>query len=104
MTFRPWIRGGVGSDDDNPDIENYMGRGDVSIVHTRGDQIFSLMARHSLRGGDDSRGALQFDWGFPLTSHLHGHLQLFSGYGESMLDYDHKATYVGFGISVLDWF
>ena len=104
VTFRPWIRVGDGSDDDNPDIENYMGRGDVTIVHTRGDQIFSLMARHSLRGGNDSRGALQFDWGFPLTSHLHGHLQLFSGYGESMLDYDHKATYVGFGISVLDWF
>ncbi len=104
VTFRPWIRVGDGSDDDNPDIENYMGRGDVTIVHTRGDQVFSLMARHSLRGGDDSRGALQFDWGFPLTSHLHGHLQLFSGYGESLLDYDHKATYVGFGISVLDWF
>ena len=104
VTFRPWIRISDGSDDDNPGIEDYIGRGDVTVVHVRDDQVFSLMARHSLRGGDRSRGALQFDWGFPLTSHLHGHLQLFSGYGESMLDYDHKATYVGFGISVLDWF
>ena len=104
VTFRPWIRISDGDDDDNPGIEDYMGRGDVTLVHVRGDQIFSLMARHSLRGGERSRGALQFDWGFPLTSHLHGHLQLFSGYGESMLDYDHRANYVGFGISVLDWF
>ncbi|GGK08071.1 phospholipase A [Luteimonas terricola] len=104
ITFRPWIRISDGSDDDNPGIEDYLGRGDVTLVHARGDQTFALMARHSLRSGDRSHGALQFDWGFPLSSHLHGHLQLFSGYGESMLDYDHKATYVGFGISVLDWF
>jgi len=104
IMFRPWIRLSDGSDDDNPDIEDYLGRGDVTLVHTRGDQTFALMARHSLRGGERAHGAMQFDWGFPLSSHLHGHLQLFSGYGESMLDYDHKATYVGFGISVLDWF
>jgi phospholipase A1 len=104
ITFRPWIRISDGSDDDNPGIEDYLGRGDLTLVHTRGDQVFALMARHSLRGGDRSHGALQFDWGFPLSSHLHGHLQLFNGHGESMLDYDHKATYVGFGISVLDWF
>jgi len=104
VTFRPWIRISDGDDDDNPGIEDYMGRGDVTVVHTRGRQTFALMARHSLRGGDRSHGALQFDWGFPLTSHLHGHFQAFSGYGETMLDYDHRATYVGFGISVLDWF
>ena len=104
VVFRPWIRISDGSDDDNPGIEDYLGRGDVTLVHTRGDQTFALMARHSLRGGDRSHGALQFDWGFPISSHLHGHLQLFSGYGESMLDYDHRASYVGFGISVLDWF
>lgn len=104
ITFRPWIRISDGDEDDNPGIEDYMGRGDVTLVHTRGDQVFALMARHSLRGGDRSHGALQFDWGFPISSHLRGHVQMFSGYGESMLDYDHKATQVGLGISVLDWF
>src|SRR5690606_12011846 len=76
ITFRPWIRISDGSDDDNPGMEDYMGRGDVTLVHTRGDQIFALMARHSLRGGDRSNGALQLDWGFPISSHLHGHMQL----------------------------
>ena len=62
------------------------------------------MARHSLRGGDRSRGALQFDWGFPLNRPLRGHLQVFDGYGESLIDYNHRATYVGLGISLLEWF
>ncbi|MBJ7574442.1 phospholipase A [Luteimonas sp. MC1828] len=105
VTFRPWIRLSDGSDDDNPGIEDYLGRGDVTLVHTRDDgQVYSLMARHSLRSGDRSHGALQFDWGFPISNQLRGHLQVFEGYGESMLDYDHRATYVGLGISVIDWF
>ena len=106
LMLRPWIRIGEGSDDDNPDMEDYMGRGDLTLTHVRGRNEFSLMARHSLRGGDRSHGALQFDWGFPVHRSLpmRGHLQLFHGYGESMIDYNHKAGYVGLGISLQEWF
>lgn len=106
LMLRPWVRIGEGSDDDNPDIEDYMGRGDLTLTHVRGRNEFSLMARHSLRGGERSHGALQFDWGFPVHRSLpmRGHLQLFHGYGESMIDYNHKASYVGVGISLQEWF
>ena len=104
LTLRPWVRIDDGSDDDNPDIEDYMGRGDLTLVHTRDGHVYSLIARHSLRGGDRSHGALEFDWGFPISNQLRGHVQAFHGYGESMIDYNHKATYVGLGISLLDWF
>jgi len=104
LVLRPWYRIPEGSNDDNPDIEDYMGRGDLTVVHVAGDNQFSLMARHSLRGGDRSHGALQFDWGFPITRQLRGHLQIFDGYGESMIDYNHKATYVGLGVSLLEWY
>ncbi|MGH8083356.1 MAG: phospholipase A [Lysobacter sp.] len=104
IVARPWWRISDGNDDDNPDIEDYMGRGDITIVHTRGRHEFSLMARHSLRSGDRSHGALQFDWGFPIHNQLRGHLQIFDGYGESLIDYNHKATYIGLGISLLEWY
>ena len=106
LMLRPWIRISDGGDDDNPGIEDYIGRGDVTLTHVRGRNEFSLMARHSLRGGDRSHGALQFDWGFPIHRGLpmRGRLQVFHGYGESMIDFNHKATYVGVGISLQEWF
>ena len=108
LMLRPWIRVADGDDDDNPDMEDYLGRGDLTLTHLRGRNEFSLMARHSLRDGDRSHGALQFDWGFPLTRQarmpMRGHLQVFHGYGESMIDYNHKATYIGLGISLQEWF
>ncbi|GAA3919805.1 phospholipase A [Luteimonas lutimaris] len=104
VMLRPWIRISDGNDDDNPDIEDYMGRGDMTIVHTIGKHELSLMARHSLRGGDRSHGAVGFDWGFPIHNSLRGHLQVFDGYGESLIDYNHRSTYIGLGISLLEWF
>lgn len=104
LTVRPWWRLSDGSDDDNPGIGNYMGRADATLVHVRDGHEFALMARHSLRTGGDSRGALQFDWGFPLTRTLRGHVQVFDGYGESLIDYNHRSTQVGLGISLLEWF
>ena len=105
IMLRPWYRIPESRhDDDNPDIADYMGRGDMTLVHTVGRNEFSLMARHSLRSGDRSHGALQFDWGFPITNQLRGHVQVFDGYGESMIDYNHRASYVGLGVSLLEWY
>lgn len=104
LMLRPWWRIPDGRDDDNPDISNYVGRGDLTLVHRRGRNEFSLMGRHSLRSGDAAHGAFQFDWGFPISSALRGHVQVFDGYGESLIDYNHRATYFGLGVSLLEWY
>ncbi|WP_342315609.1 phospholipase A [Lysobacter sp. FW306-1B-D06B] len=105
LTVRPWWRvKESANDDNNRDIEDYIGRGDATLVYVRGGHQFSLMGRHSLRGGDRSHGALQFDWGFPISNNLRGHLQVFDGYGESLIDYNHKATYIGLGVSLFEWY
>lgn len=105
LMLRPWYRFEEDADDDNnPDIKNYIGRGDLTANYKWKDHQFSLMLRHSLKGGDDSHGAVQFDWAFPLAGSLRGHLQVFDGYGESLIDYNHKATYVGLGVSLMNWF
>jgi len=104
LVLRPWFRISDGNDDDNPDIEDYIGRGDAMLTYSNGGHEFTVLGRHSLRGGDDSRGAVQLDWGFPINRTFRGHVQAFHGYGESLIDYNHKATYFGLGISLLEWY
>ncbi|WP_425601004.1 phospholipase A [Dyella sedimenti] len=105
VVVRPWWRVPEGGrDDDNPDISNYMGRADMQIVHEWHGQEFGLMLRHSLRGGSESHGAAQFTWAFPIAGNLRGYMELFKGYGESLIDYNHNATYLGVGVSLLDWY
>ena len=105
MMIRPWYRiEEDAKDDNNPDIKDYMGRGDITGFYRWNDHEFSLMLRHSLKGGDDSHGAAQFDWAFPIKGKLRGHFQLFDGYGESLIDYNHRATYVGLGVSLMNWY
>ena len=106
LNLRPWIRVPERhASDDNPDIDDYMGRGDATLVRVwpSGHQV-SLMLRHSLRSGAQSQGAAQFDWAFPLHHTFRGHLQVFDGYGESLVDYNHRATYIGLGISLMEWY
>ena len=105
LMVRPWYRIEEDfKDDNNPDIKNYIGRGDLTAFYRWNDNDFSLMLRHSLKGGDDSHGAIQFDWAFPIKGKLRGHFQLFDGYGESLIDYNHRATYVGLGVSLMNWY
>ncbi len=105
LVLRPWWRVPEGSrEDNNPDIEDYIGRGDAMLVYRHGNHELAAIGRHSLRGGERSHGSLQLDWGFPLDGPLRGHVQVFSGYGESLIDYNHRSTYVGLGISLTEWF
>lgn len=105
ITVRPWRRipEALGQDD-NPDISEYLGNGDITLIKRWGKQEFSALLRHNFRPGQDGRGALQLDWAFPLAGQMRGHLQMFSGYGESMIDYNHRSNYFGLGVSLLEWY
>ena len=105
ITMRAWrcIDGAVGKSD-NPDISDYMGRFEVTVARVLGDHQFSLMARHSLKAGNRSHGAAQFEWAFPVHAPLRGRLRFFHGYGESQIDYNFKATWISLGISLVEWF
>lgn len=104
LQLRPWARvfDVAGERDDNPDIEDYAGRGELIAAYRTNGQVVTLTGRHSLRGGRRSRGSAQLDWAFPIAGSLNGHVQLFSGYGESLIDYNHRQTTLGIGVSFYD--
>lgn len=102
--LRPWWRiDEDASDDDNADIEDYVGRAELLLTRQWGEHVVALQLRHSLRGGDRSRGSGQVEWAFPLDGALRGYLQWFSGYGESLIDYNLRQNKLGIGILIVGW-
>jgi phospholipase A1 len=102
--IRPWWRIPESSrSDDNPDIEDYMGRADLLLVRKSEGHELSFLLRHSLRLGDRSHGSVQVDYAFPITSYLKAYVQVFNGYGASLIDYNHRQTRLGVGISLVQW-
>ncbi len=101
VMLKPWIR--IGSKiDDNENISDYIGRGEADITYDWGRQRFRAIARHSLNLGDKSRGSLQLNWSFPIFENFNGHFQLFDGYGETLIDYNHRQTTFGIGVSLIN--
>ena len=52
------------------------------------------------------RRFVQLDWATPLRATLGAarlHVQLSSGYGETLIDYNHNQTTIGVGVSFGDW-
>ena len=53
------------------------------------------------------RGSVRLEWlrqaGRPDKSNLRLHTQLFSGYGDSLIDYNRKRTVLSVGFSLVDF-
>jgi phospholipase A1 len=88
--------------DDNPDIYDYLGYGDLSISYPYKKQLFTILLRNNLKLNGNNKGAIQFDWTFPFpwVEDLYGYLQIFSGYGESLIDYDKRNDKIGLGFAI----
>lgn len=105
LSFTPWYRIPESEDDDdNPDITRYLGHYEIGAAYKWDDHTFSLMTRNGLES-DFRRGAVQFSWSFPLGDwpFLRGYVQYYTGYGESLIDYDQYVNRVGVGLSLTDW-
>ncbi|MBD2751468.1 phospholipase A [Spirosoma sp. BT704] len=102
VLLRPWLRL-PDADDENPAITDNIGRADATVIYRTGRHLFSVLGSHSLRWGDKNRGQVQFDWTFPVTGNLRGDLQILHGYGETLIDYNHKQTTIGIAVSLVDW-
>ena len=100
LLVRPWLRiRETGSRDDNPDLTRYLGHGETVLIWAPGAHQLSLTGRVNIGSG---KGALQGHWTFPLSRRVRGMVQVFSGYGESLIDYNVRQNTIGLGISLAD--
>ena len=97
-------------DDDNPGIDDLIGRAelaafwDVNPFNTLG-----VTLRHGLVAADS--GSVRLEWlksfgDAPPSSSRTGlrfHAQLFSGYGDSLVDFNRRRTVLSLGMSLVDW-
>jgi phospholipase A1 len=94
-------------DDDNPDIDAYLGYGELWAGY-RGrtcgiDYHAALMFRNNLRLDDGNRSALQLAFDFTCVGPLNCYIQYFTGYGETLIDYNHYTNRIGAGVMIRDW-
>jgi outer membrane phospholipase A len=97
---RAWIY--LGDLSDNPDIANYRGYADLrAIIGHKGLQLSAL----GRMGNEANRGSVQLDLTYPLTRlwgtfSVYLHAQYFTGFGESLLDYNQRSSAFRAGFSL----
>ena len=90
------------SGDDNPDISDYMGYGEVTAMWAKDKHRVGLMLRNNLNSGEN-RGAVQLDWSYAVGDKVQLYVQYFNGYGESLIDYNHSVNRIGVGLMLNNW-
>jgi phospholipase A1 len=90
------------ADDDNPNIEDYLGYGQLNVFYLWQGHRFELLFRNNMQF-DDNKSGLQLSWSFPLLKRVSGYAQYFHGYGESLLDYNVSANRIGIGFILKEW-
>jgi len=105
VSIKPWLRinetkkryPGDPSGDDNPDISDYMGHFELSAIYKWHNLEMSFKGRNNFA---THKGAAELSLVFPLWGKLQGYTSIFTGYGESLIDYNYNQTRFGIGLSL----
>lgn len=92
-----WTR--IGPLDDNEDIMDYYGYGRLKALYFYKKNLFTFMGRFN---PFEQKGAMEFTYSYPgKLDGVYFFAKIFSGYGESLIDYNTRLTKysVGFAFS-----
>jgi phospholipase A1 len=100
----PWYRlPEDDSDNDNPDIEKYLGYADyIAVYKWNDDHVISTRLMNNLRS-EDNKTSVELGYSFPMGDTIKGYIQYYNGYGESLIDYNERTHRIGIGIMLNDW-
>jgi len=82
--------------EDNPKIMDYVGYGNIKFRYFYQKNLFTLMSRFNV---ETKKGALEFTYSYPIADDVYFFTKIFSGYGESLIDYNNDVTKFSIGFS-----
>ena len=68
-----------------------------------GNHVLELQLRNNLRSSDNN-GSAQIEYSFPINRRFKGLLQGFTGYGDSLINYNNYENRISVGILLTDTF
>ena len=101
LRLRAWYRQPEAAiEDDNPDITEYLGYGDIALRWSPSHHHFGFRLKNPLH---QKRG-IELDWAIHTSKDGEPAwlIQLYHGYGESLIDYDYRITRIGVGFMLGD--
>lgn len=104
-SIRPWYRlpekekqnSDDAEGDDNPDILDFMGHGEIRTSWRDTTYEYSMSWRGNPNTGN---GAITLGMTFPLLARFRGFVQYFNGYGDSLIDYNNFQQRIGLGVAL----
>ncbi|KNZ33750.1 MAG: phospholipase [Methylibium sp. NZG] len=91
--------------DNNPDLVDFRGRGEFQLGWSGGLHTASVHYRSTLK--DVKYGSLHLEWTYPVYNDqpngLRWFVQAFSGYGETLTDYNFRQNSIGAGVTFLQF-
>lgn len=98
LEFKPWWRIHENAkDDDNPDITKYRGHFDLTLGYRLDKHQFKVSGHYNPKY---NKGGLEATYTYPITKYLRFYTQYYSGYGESLIDYNKNIKRFGIGVSL----
>jgi len=96
IELKGWARI-YGQKDYNPDLLDYLGHGSLQLTLPYKKNVLKLL----LRSNFSNHGAAKFSYSYPIadSNGLFLYVQAFSGYGETLIDYNHYVNSCSIGFS-----
>lgn len=103
VKMRAWvlIAQANSSDINNPDIATFLGYDNLVLSYNWNSLTASLKIQNLER--ITNKGFLEASLSYPMLHKISIYGQFFHGYGQSLIEYNHKTTSFGVGIVLNDW-